>query len=332
MRKILYFILIAHTLLYTACAVHEWPETPREVMKLHIKLNYETEMTEWIHLYDGTEVIEKGYGNTYNNHQESGKIRYIVRAYPAGDKKNNKQDFTKEVIITKDVSEGYSHEMTLELSEGDYDIMVWSDLIQDTEENHFYDANNFTDIRLNENNIGGNNYNDAFRGVDAVSLDAITKSTKIDTLNITMQRPIAKFELIAEDMLEFIKGKGIFNIEDYKVVFHYMGFMPNAYSIFSDKPVDALTGVTFESRPTVICDNEVSLGFDYMFTRDVLSNTSVQFVIYGKGEEPVVKSDQIEIPISRSFHTKIYGNFFSDHNENSTIINPSYNGDHNLIM
>lgn len=85
MRKILYFIMCLPILLLSACDVHEWPETP-EFVKMHLRLNYETDMTEWEHLYDGAEVIEQGYGETYDNHRDYGKIRYIVRTYPVSRK------------------------------------------------------------------------------------------------------------------------------------------------------------------------------------------------------------------------------------------------------
>ena len=59
MRRILYFILCIQLLLLSACDVHEWPDRP-EYTKLHIRLNYETDMTEWKHLYSGKTVIEQG--------------------------------------------------------------------------------------------------------------------------------------------------------------------------------------------------------------------------------------------------------------------------------
>ena len=70
MRKILYIIISMPILLLSACDVHEWPETP-EFVKLHLRLNYETDMTEWEHLYDGASVIEQGLGET--------TIRIMVR-------------------------------------------------------------------------------------------------------------------------------------------------------------------------------------------------------------------------------------------------------------
>lgn len=43
MRKILYLIIYLPILLLSACDVHEWPETP-EFVKLHLRLNYETDI------------------------------------------------------------------------------------------------------------------------------------------------------------------------------------------------------------------------------------------------------------------------------------------------
>lgn len=77
MRKVLYLIICIPILLLSACNVHEWPDTP-EYVKCHLRLNYETDMTEWKHMYDGADVFEQGYGETYDNHRDYGKIRYIV--------------------------------------------------------------------------------------------------------------------------------------------------------------------------------------------------------------------------------------------------------------
>ena len=82
MRKIIHNIIICLPIvILSACDVHEWPQTP-EFTKLHLRLDFETDMTEWKHLYDGGDVIEQEYGRTYDNHHEDGKIRYIVRTYP----------------------------------------------------------------------------------------------------------------------------------------------------------------------------------------------------------------------------------------------------------
>jgi hypothetical protein len=110
-------------LLLSACDVHEWPDTP-EYVKLHLSLKYETDMTRWDHLYDGTSVIDLGYGETYDNHLDHGMIRYIVRTYPVTEKERTMQDYTQEFVFYKGISEGYDHEVTLDVLPGNYNVMI----------------------------------------------------------------------------------------------------------------------------------------------------------------------------------------------------------------
>ena len=203
MRKILYLIICLPILLLSACDVHEWPETP-EFVKLHLRLNYETDMTEWEHLYDGTSVIEQGLGETYDNHRDSGKIRYIVRAYPISEKQRTMQDYTQEFVFTKDIAEGYDHEVTLDVLPGNYNFMVWSDLVQTSGDSHFHNADNFAEITLQGDHKGNNDYRDAFRGTNNITLVADIMERLPDTLDVVMQRPLAKFEFVTNAVVEFI--------------------------------------------------------------------------------------------------------------------------------
>lgn len=256
MRKILDLIICMPLLLFSACDVHEWPETT-EFVKMHLRLNYETDMTEWEHIYDGTSVIEQGLGDTYDNHQDYGKIRYIVRTYPVSDKQRTMQDYVQEFVFTKDIAEGYDHEVTLDVLPGNYNVMVWSDLVKTSGDNHFYNADNFAEIMLQGDHKGNTNHRDAFRGTNNISLIADVMERLPDTLNVAMQRPLAKFEFVTNDVVEFIdkestriasKANGkksasaddtptrAVNIEDYKVVFYFVG-LENRVTICKSIPI-----------------------------------------------------------------------------------------------
>ena len=149
MKKILYTVISISLMLLTSCDVHQWPETP-ELVKCHLRLNYQTQMTEWEHLYDGSNVIEQGIGNTYDNRREYGKIRYIIRTYPVSEKMRTASDYTQQFEFTRDINKGYDHQVTLDILPGNYNIMVWSDLVQKEGNDHFHDAGNFAEIRLQE--------------------------------------------------------------------------------------------------------------------------------------------------------------------------------------
>ena len=168
-----------------------------------------------------------------------------------------------------------------------------------------------------------------------------------------MQRPLAKFEFVTNDVVEFIdkestriasKANGnksasaddtptrAVNIEDYKVVFYYVGFMPHAYSMYTDKPVDSSTGVMFESTLKKLSDSEASMGFDYVFVNGKKSAVTVQIGIYDNEGTQLSLTEPIEVPLKRSHHTIMTGMFLMSEGSGGVTINPDFDGDHNLIF
>lgn len=344
MRKLLYLIIYMPFWLLTACDVHELPELPESV-KFHLRLNYETDMTVWNHLYKGG-IVEQGFGETYDNHLKYGQIRYVVRAYPVLEKNRITPDYTQEFTFTKNIAEGYDYEVSLDLPAGNYQIMVWSDLVKSNADAYFYNATNFSEITLQGEHEANTDYRDAFRGANSISLVADYMEHIPDTLDITMQRPLAKYEFITTDLKEFIdkefeilqkeaasRGEdppSRVNTDDYKVVFYYSGFMPNAYNINTDKPVDSKMGVLFESKIGVLSENEASLGFDYVFVNGKKSAVTVQIGLYDKEDRQLALSEPIDVPLQRNYHTILKGSFLMQQASGGMTINPEFDGNFNI--
>ena len=330
MRRLFYLMICLPILFLTACDVHEWPET-QEFVKLHLRLNYETEMTEWKHMYDGSNVIEVGLGKTYNNHQDDGKIRYIVRTYPISEGQRTSQNYTQEFVFTKDIAKGYDHEVTLDILPGNYNVMVWSDLVKSDDDTCFYNAENFAEIMLQGEHRGNSDHRDAFCGQDTILLSLNSANQINRTINIRMKRPLAKFEIVANDLLEFIGTKGS-DINFYKVKIQYIGFVPNTYSLFADRPVASTTGVMFESTLTKLTEAEVSMGFDYVFVSDKGTTVTVRIGLYDKKDQPISFSNPITIPIKPDHHTLLTGRFLMMNASNEIDIDPNFGGDYNIIL
>lgn len=349
MKRILY--LIIYMALLSACNVHEWPEEPERV-PFCLKLNYDKDMTAWSHRYDGTDVTEQSVGGTYDNGRADGKIRYIVCAYPVSGNRQTTQEPAREFVSIKNISQGYDHEMTLDLAPGDYSIMVWSDLMEDGGGDPYYNTDNFAEISLQGGHEAGNDYRDAFRGTGSISLAADIMEHSPGTLSIAMQRPLAKFEFVTDDVAEFIEMQTLnmaagnggarsasedessarVNIEDYQVVFSYVGFMPDTYSMFTDKPVDSSTGVMFRSSLKALSDSEASLGFDYVFVNGTESSVTLQVGIYNARGERISLSKPITVPLKRSRHTVLHGMFLTADAAGGVTINPDFDGDYNLVF
>ena len=337
MKKILYLIISISLTLFSACDVHEWPEAP-EFVKLNLRLNYETDMVEWNHLYDNSSISEQGLGATYDNTQSSGTMRYIIRTYPVT---KSTQEFVQEFVLTKDVTEGYNHNVTLDILPGDYNIKVWADLVEPNEEEYHHDATSFAQIKLLGSHKGSTNYRDAFRGSKDVSLKSSIDVRQPDTLDIVMQRPLAKFEFITTDVMKFIGKENTrkatqiaqsVDVEDYKVVFYYVGFMPSVYSLITDKPVDSSTGVMFESSMKMLSESEAQIGFDYVFANNNDSAVTLQIGVYDSAGEQLSLTEPIEVPLRRSHHTILKGMFLMSDAAGGVAINPDYDGNHNIVF
>ena len=330
MRRILYLMICLPLLLLTACDVHEWPDTP-EYVKLHLSLKYETDMTRWDHLYDGTSVVELGYGETYDNHLEHGKIRYVVRTYPVTGKQRTMQDYTQEFVFFKDISEGYDHEVTLDVLSGNYNVMIWSDLVRSSEDNHFYNIDSFTEITLQGYHNGNTDHRDVFCGKNYISLPINRGNQTHWTINVEMKRPIAKFEIISNDLQEFVETKAS-DFNQYKAKIQYVGYMPNAYSLFADRPVASVTGGVFDSTLTKLTDTEVSLGFDYVFVSGNGTTVTVRIGIYDNEDHLISLSDPITIPLKPDHHTIVKGRFMTQDTSNGVDIDTGFGGDYNIIL
>lgn len=320
----LLFCLVGIT--FNGCDVHEWP-IPKECESLCLRLNYMADMTEWHYRYNDSKLIEEGPGSTYRNGIESGgRVRHIVRAYP----QSEDQGLMQEFIFEEDIKEGYIHEIQFDIIPGEYEIKVWSDFVGSDSETYFYQTDDFGRINLlgGGQHKGNTDYRDAFRGSCNVSVQAGYIVMPPDTLDVIMQRPLAKFELITDDIDYYIER----SVENYMIKFFYVGFMPSAYSIFTDKPVDSITGVIFESSLSNFSENTATMGFDYIFLRDEQSSTTIQYAVYDEQGNQILLSKHIEIPIKRNFHTKVTGSFLTGESSEGTLINPGYNGDHNLVF
>ena len=163
-----------------------------------------------------------------------------------------------------------------------------------------------------------------------------------------MQRPLAKFEFITNDLKEFLdkeieylkqeattRGENAptrVDTDKYKVVFHYSGYMPNAYNMNTDKPVDSATGVMFESKLGILNDNEASLGFDYVFVNGKEAGVSIQIGLYDGENRQIALSDPIDVSLRRSHHTILRGSFLMQQATGGIVINPEFDGNHNIVI
>ncbi|MCH5306456.1 MAG: hypothetical protein J1E37_00145 [Prevotella sp.] len=361
MKNVLSMLAVVVTaLLLAACDVHQWPE-PRSIMPVNLHLRYETDFYVWEHAYDKetgvvSQLLTDGEGvdeahpattYRYDGKCSKGTMRYIVRAYRSG----NRNAHAREFVFTRDIAEGYDCDVTIELEPGDYEILVWSDLTEHPGDEPYYDAADFRSIDLKywSNYRASTDHRDSYRGISqTVSLRETTQVTEPDEASITMRRPQAKFEFIANDLPMFTTrelarraakaaGKAVteIDLQNYTVRFFYINYVPVSYSAVSDRLVDSTTGLSFKAQLAQLPTGEVSLGFDYVLLNSNGTSVRVQIGIYDEDGEQVAMTPVVDVPLRRDHHTVMHGAFMTgdeppEGSGGGVGLDPGFNGDFNM--
>lgn len=332
--------------------VHECPEIP-ETERCYINLDFDTDFPQREYIHNN-----RSRGGTMppsRSVREYGFMRYIIRAFPLINGEPTKIPAI-EHIETRDISSGYDMSTELLLPPGEYRIMVWADLYESEGDASFYLTEDFNEIALVGEHAPNNDYRDAFRGMTDVTIESSIYNHPATNTTITMQRPLAKFEFVSDDLVDFFEremetflkntrddsAKGAPpdepsdtrapSLDDYTVVVHYVGYMPCIYNMFADKPTDSKTGVSFTSKLSQISDEEATMGFDYVFVNGSETSVSVQLELYNKDNEQIMRTGTINVPLKRNIHTVVRGSFLMMESTGGTGIDPEYRGDHNVYI
>ena len=344
MKRILSYVVFITLLLFSSCDVHEWP-VKRETMPVHVSLNFHAEMGEQDFFYEG--ISSRSMSDAYD-------MRYVIRAYPISEDGTVSKDYDVEFIFANtDVELGgnYNYNTNVDLPEGVYRLIVWADFVDEGSTFHkYYNCENFSSIVLNGAHTGNTDYRDAFSGsADVTIVSCVEEEVEIQEIAVEMKRPLAKYTFISNDLGEFIEkelirtrgesfdgeeeGSRVINLDDYKVVIFYPMYMPNTYNTFNDKAVNSASGVRFSSKITRVNDSEASLGFDYVVINDDPdAKVTVSIGLFDNKGEQLAMSDNFNIPLKRSVNTIVRGKFMVVEAGGGISIDPSFNGDHNIVL
>lgn len=321
MRYISKLMSILACLHLWSCDVHEFPypleEDSNTSFILH--LDYDTNLP----YYKTIECTE----DARSAENQKFDVRYIVKVYPEASDENSKE--LHSFVFTKDDVTSLNHSVTMNLKNGHYKFMVWTDYIMEgSDVDLFYVADDFNKIILKERETyqGNTDEKDAFRGTVVSKV-----SSKVTEARVVMERPVAKFKFISTDIDDFMSQfEQTVSINDFKVIFSYPGYFPNSYNMHTDGISGTLIVKKFESTMTKISDTEVELGFDYVFAEEEGSSLYVTLEICDKDGNVLSSFTTIEVPLVRGKLTTVKAKFLSSQSSGGAGIDPDYNGDINI--
>lgn len=365
MRQTIYHILlsIVSLLAFAGCDVHEFPVDNHERIPFLLNLDFSTELP----LYKEVEYTRGGEVDT-KSPSDQHDMRYIIKAYRTDNRRSESRDADTTFVFTKSDIREPEFTAPLSLPEGTYTFRVWADHINAGETgDKYYNTGDFSEIILadKKEHSGSNDYRDAFRGYaqGTVTNPELYTGDFVSTIDNTataqMQRPMGKFKFISTDVDIFLTrivqmmrekemqksastlpalDKATYNkllqeihLEDFEVVFKYNHFMPCSFNMFTDKPADSWTGISFSSRMHSEEENEVTLGHDYIFVNGAETTLSVSVEVYNKEGELMSRSNPINVPVVRSKMTIVKGKFLTSKATGGVSINPGYDGeDYNI--
>ena len=337
MKRAIYYIWTLLLCFLISCDVHEWPEYSEPVKKtIRLKLDFDTSMSEKEVFYNARSVNEIG----------DYEMRYVLRAFAVESDESGRsvsRNAIWEYVFTRKVSfNDYDTfvDVPIELPAGDYSLMAWADFVKaGTTDNYFYAPDNFAEIILLGNHKANTDMRDAFRGKSEFVLSRSTGE-----IVVHMSRPLAKFSFVSTDLQKFIdkelearnrnasrgdEDSRSLDLDDYKVMFYYNGFMPCAYNMFTYKPNDSKVGVNFESRITVTEKSEALLGFDYVFVNGTEATASIILALFDEDGREIFTSNPIPVPIKSARHTIMRGEFLTIETSGGVGIVPDFDGEYN---
>ncbi|MBQ8367337.1 MAG: hypothetical protein IJX40_06335 [Alistipes sp.] len=358
MRRFLHTLMCLMLIAFAGCDVHEFPSEHYDKVAFQLHLDFDTEMPlhkEVAYTRNG-ELETKGVVEHHD-------IRYTIKAYRTDNVEGENRVEDATFVFTKHDATDLNYTANLYLSEGTYDFRVWADYVDvDSTDDKYYNTEDFAAIILadKDNHSGSNDYRDAFRGYATATVmnPAYYTGPILDTINneatAEMKRPMGKFKFVSTDVEVFLsrvaqmmKERGmLMNVEldsdpraayeqllqsidlgDFYVVFRYNYFMPREFNMFTDKPGDSWTGMSFVSRMYAEDEKEMTLGYDYVFVNGTETTLAISVEVYNREGELMSSSNPVNVPIVRSKLTVVKGEFLTSKATGGVTINPGYDGD-----
>lgn len=332
-NKCLTLLMLSLAVMMLSSCVHEWPKQPESrPVGLTVKHELPWELLEFF-------PDSRSESLTAADLQ----TRYIYEVYAEG---NTDYPVSRTIQYSTDIDLA-DFVTSLEVPVGTYNIYVWNDFVGTADKNPlFYNAKEFKDVTYLEPYRACSKYKDAFCGKVTVTVPESIDENVFVAGEITLRRPLTAYALVATDFRQFVTSElnrrnipkvpgatGAYqlpDVEKYKVVVTYTGFLPNEYSVLAGKPVYSKTGVRYESSLTELDDISAMLAFDMFFINGEKSEVSINIDVLDPKGENISSSGNITLPIELSHCTVVRGQFLTQKAGGGVGISPDFDGEINI--
>lgn len=271
-------------------------------------------------------------GTTDNTTTTSYRRRFIVEVRRDG------QPEARQVTVMENAEEDYEQvalPISLKLHAVEYTLVVWTDYVKaGTTEDLYYDTTNMQQIYCIPPYTGSTDYRDCLYGTASLDLRSYRDEWNARVqVNVEMVRPLAKYEIIATDVKDFLRrmkkkqrnGEGD---ATYTIAFAYGFYLPTGFNVLTGKPGTSLAGVQYSMPLTVPTDGteELLLGSDYVFVNGTESFVQLSMEIRDATGTVVSRTTGLKVPYRRGHLTTMRSNFLTNEMQGGVEIDPDFEG------
>ena len=305
--------LLALPFLMAACTLHEEPELTAdgELGVDPTEVNVEVNLTLDLNLPEqGNEENSSARVSANTDYLH----RFIVEAY------FNRQPVARQVFVENITDRTHlSLPVSMKLHARSYQLVVWKDYVsaETPEEDLHYNTQSLVPVIPNRaSHTGNTEYKDVFVGTTSLDLTAYADQWgAVVEQDVTLQRPVARYELIATDVDKFLQriADGEVSGERFTARIKYSGYLPVGYNVLDDVPKHSLMYMQYNTSFDVPEEgtDELRVGFDYVFVSNE-GSASVPMEIEIVNENNVtVANSVLNVPLERGKNTVWTGEFLT---------------------
>lgn len=331
------FIAIVVATVLAGC-VHDYPTmTPdgeEGIDPTLVEVN--TEVTLDLELVP-LEIITQKNARSGTTKAASGyRRRFIIEAWRDG------KPESRQVSIVDDAEEDGTEKITLpirlKLHAVEYTLAVWTDYVAaGTDTDLYYDTKDLQYVACRDPYTGSTNYRDCLYGTAALDLRPYREEWNARVqVKVDMVRPLAKYELIATDVKDFLRKtkKQRADDETFTITFSYGFYLPTVFNILSGKPADSQTGVQYTVPLAVPTDGaeECTIGSDFVFVNGAESFVKLSMEIRDGDGNVVSRTTGLEVPYRRGHLTTMRARFLTNEMQGGVDIDDEFEGDINVDL
>ncbi len=216
-------------------------------------------------------------------------------------------------VQSNDGSERYIVELALDA--GTHNIRIWTDYVPEgtTADHHYIAAGGLKTVTINTDPYRANTDS---RNAFYAHLSPITLTNEIQEETVTMERPLAKYRLIATDVEHYrqlVANNNYPPLDELTATILYEGFVPSSFNVTTGSPNDAITGLSYGSELPMSAAGaeQMQVGSDWVLVNGSETFVNVTVRIADKQGNIVSQISGVRINYHRGYLTTVSGQFLT---------------------